>query len=136
MKQITEIELAQVLEDHDLWRKSDGKKGKQADLSCTDLRMTEHWYSDVWGVLWATNFEHSLLPTTLKIYNTYKHIVFIHPTHTQISCEYHSNKEWHNFTDEAIEIMNPCLTGWWENNKKTIFRLMDKVEKLDKEKQS
>ena len=47
MKKITEEELKEILEQHELWLDSNGKEGKCADLSDADLRRANLYYANL-----------------------------------------------------------------------------------------
>ena len=42
----------------------------------------------------------------------------------------HTNEEWRNFSDNEIAEMAEDALSWWNENKKEIFALMDKLENL------
>ena len=55
LKEISDADLKKIIHDHELWRKTNGEKGKRADLSYTNLRGKQF----VWGSLAQANLSHS-----------------------------------------------------------------------------
>ena len=52
----------------------------------------------------------------------------IQKTHTRIGCQYHSNIEWQNFSDEKIKNMDSNAVTFWNTFKTMIFAGMKSLE--------
>lgn len=71
----------------------------------------------------------NLTNSDLKIYHVGQWAAHICPDWTSIGCQSHSNEDWHNFTDDEIDVMALHALAYWKAHKDMIFTIMDSFKK-------
>ena len=102
-------QLKEVLELHKKWLDNE-KDGVRANLRGADLYGAK--YGDV--ILKGTPFQ---------IYTNIYYVLIFHE-HIKIGCEFHSTKEWENFTDKEILAMDSkTALSFWKKWKDVILQM-------------
>lgn len=69
------------------------------------------------------------LPNTDRVLFCPWSVCHIQKCMIRIGCEYHSTREWSEFTDEQIDNMNKNgALSWWKENKEIVLFIASKCE--------
>jgi len=91
-----------------------------ADLSVADLRGANLRGADLYGAKYGDVI---LKGTPFQIYTNIYYVLIFHE-HIKIGCEFHSTKEWENFTDKEILAMDgKKALSFWKKWKATILQM-------------
>ena len=96
-----------------------------ADLSVADLRGANLYGADLRGAdLYGAKYGDVILKgTPFQIYTNIYYVLIFHE-HIKIGCEFHSTKEWENFTDKEILAMDgKKALSFWKKWKATILQM-------------
>jgi len=108
---------------------------READLSVADLRGANLYGADLRGAdlrgadlrgadLYGAKYGDVILKgTPFQIYTNIYYVLIFHE-HIKIGCEFHSTKEWENFTDKEILAMDSkTALSFWKKWKDVILQM-------------
>ena len=97
-----------------------GAKFSGADLSGANLRGADLRGADLYGAKYGDVI---LKGTPFQIYTNIYYVLIFHE-HIKIGCEFHSTKEWENFTDKEILAMDSkTALSFWKKWKDVILQM-------------
>ena len=117
-------QLKEVLELHKKWLNFE-KDGVRANLSEADLYEADLYGADLRGAKFsgAMYGDIVLKGTPFQIYTNIYYVLIFHE-HIKIGCEFHSTKEWENFTDKEILAMDSkTALSFWKKWKDVILQM-------------
>ena len=117
-------QLKEVLELHKKWLNFE-KDGVRANLSEADLYEADLYGADLRGAdLYGAKYGDVILKgTPFQIYTNIYYVLIFHE-HIKIGCEFHSTKEWENFTDKEILAMDSkTALSFWKKWKDVILQM-------------
>jgi hypothetical protein len=113
----------------------EGADLSKADLHCVDfkganLRGVSFEGSNVRGIdLRGVELRwDDLHDADVIIMKLSKLVVYVYDDTMRIDCQYHSHKEWMEFSDEDIKNMHPHALSWWKKYKSVVKVAMKSIK--------